>query len=118
MIANATEYEKAQDELRSLEERLRRLQQAHPVGLKGFTKAGIRKLIARLHEEMAVYEGSEEAKQPDPSDRAAASSSFANHQIVPLQTEYSSAVFFFKCRISGSALKGFPVTFFTSCDAV
>jgi hypothetical protein len=36
----------------------------HPIGPKGFTKAGIRKMIARLHEEMAVYEGSEEAKQP------------------------------------------------------
>lgn len=65
MIGNTTEYEKAQEEIRSLEERLVRLQQAHPVGSKGFTKAGIRKLIARLHEELAVYEGSAEAKQSD-----------------------------------------------------
>ena len=27
-------------------------------------KAGVRKMIARLHEELAVYEGSEEARQP------------------------------------------------------
>lgn len=66
MIVDATEYERAQDELRSLEERLARLQQAHPAGgAKGFTKAGVRKMIARLHEELAAYEGSEQAREPD-----------------------------------------------------
>ena len=65
MIANASEYAASQDELRVLEERLARLQQAHPAGAKGFTKAGVRKMIARLHEELAVYEGSEEARQPE-----------------------------------------------------
>ena len=65
MIANLTEYQKAQEEIRILEERLERLQQTHPIGSKGFTKAGIRKMIARLHEELAVYEGSEAARQPD-----------------------------------------------------
>ena len=65
MIVNTTEYEKAQEELRVLEDRLARLQQAHPAGSKGFTKAGVRKMIARLHEELAVYEGSEEARQPE-----------------------------------------------------
>jgi hypothetical protein len=63
MIGNVTEYEKAQEEIRVLEERLERLQQTHPIGSKGFTKAGIRKLIARLQEELAVYEGSEEARR-------------------------------------------------------
>jgi hypothetical protein len=63
MISNQVEYEKACAELRALEERLERLQQAHPIGAKGFTKAGIRKMIARLHEELAVFEGSEEARQ-------------------------------------------------------
>ncbi len=62
MIFNLTEYEKAQEEMRILEERLERLQQTNPIGSKGFTKAGIRKMIARLHEELAVYEGSEEAR--------------------------------------------------------
>ena len=65
MIADLTDYEKVQEEIRILEERLARLQQSHPVGSKGFTKAGIRKMIARLHEELAAYEGSEEARQPD-----------------------------------------------------
>ena len=64
MIATATEYQKAQEELHDLEARLRRLEQSHPDGSKGFTRAGIRKMIARLHEELAVYEGSEEAKLP------------------------------------------------------
>jgi hypothetical protein len=63
MISNPTEYEKAQEEIRVLEERLERLQQTHPIGSKGFTKAGIRRMIARLHEELAVYEGSAEARQ-------------------------------------------------------
>ena len=67
MIANPTEYQKAQEEIRHLEERLGRLQQTHPIGSKGFTKAGIRKMIARLHEELAVYEGSEEARQLNPN---------------------------------------------------
>ena len=62
MIFNLTEYEKAQEEMDILEERLERLQQTHPIGSKGFTKAGIRKMIARLHEELAVFEGSEEAR--------------------------------------------------------
>ena len=67
MITNPTEYQKAQEEIRHLEERLARLQQTNPIGSKGFTKAGIRKMIARLHEELAVYEGSEEARQLDSS---------------------------------------------------
>ncbi len=64
MISNKIEYEKAQEEIHILEERLERLKKTHPIGSKGFTKAGIRKMIARLHEELAVFEGSEEAKQP------------------------------------------------------
>jgi hypothetical protein len=43
VIANLMEYQKAQEELTSLEERLEQLQQSHPIGSKGFTKAGIRK---------------------------------------------------------------------------
>ena len=63
MITNATEYNRAEEELSDLQERLRRLQETHPLGAKGFTKAGIRKMIARLHEELALYEGSEEARE-------------------------------------------------------
>jgi hypothetical protein len=65
MIGNVDEYNKAEEELRSLEKRLDRLQQSHPLGRKGFTKAGVRKMIARLHEELAVFEGSQEAREPE-----------------------------------------------------
>lgn len=65
MISNTLDYEKAQEELRDLEERLAKLRQAHPIGTKGFTKAGIRKMLARLHEELALYEGGAELKRPD-----------------------------------------------------
>ena len=67
MITNAEQYQKAQEELQLLEDRLRRLQQSCPLGEKGFTKAGIRKLIARLHEELALYDGSQEIHQTDPA---------------------------------------------------
>ena len=65
MIATVAEYEKAQDELHSLERRLERLQETYPLGLKGFTKAGIRKMIARLHEEIAMFEGSQEPRESE-----------------------------------------------------
>ncbi len=66
MITNAVEYEKAEEELRDLERRLERLRQSNPIGSKGFTKAGIHKMIARIHEELAVFEGNEEARRPEP----------------------------------------------------
>lgn len=62
MIASPQEYEKAQQELADLQLRLESLQAQYPVGVKGFTKAGIRKLIARLHEDLALFEGSAEAR--------------------------------------------------------
>ncbi len=66
MIATAEEYQQVQEQLRQLEDRLSRLQQSHLLGTKGFTKAGIRKMIARLHEELAVYEGHQEVHHADP----------------------------------------------------
>jgi hypothetical protein len=65
MIATAEEFKKAQEELGRLETWLQKLQQDSPVPAKGFTKAGIRKMIARLHEELAVYEGGQELQQPN-----------------------------------------------------
>lgn len=62
MITTTTEYEKAEIELIDLQNRLAKLQTDHPIGEKGFTKACIRKLIARLNEELAVFEGSIEAR--------------------------------------------------------
>ena len=48
MISTSVEYEKVQQELQALQDRLKKLQDDHPIGEKGFTKAGIRKLIASL----------------------------------------------------------------------
>lgn len=64
MISNRTGYEKAIKELRDLEEQVAHMPQSHPIGSNGFTKAGIRKMIAHLHEELAIYEGREESRQP------------------------------------------------------
>lgn len=58
MINGMEEYDKACEELRYLEEWLARLLRDYPAPDKGLTKAGVRKMIARLHEELAVYEGS------------------------------------------------------------
>ncbi|MEX1040437.1 MAG: hypothetical protein WDZ51_07400 [Pirellulaceae bacterium] len=69
MITTTVEYEKAQAELRDLESRLAGIQAKHPIGEKGFTKAGIRKLIARLNEELALFEGSEEARSSLPDEQ-------------------------------------------------
>ena len=62
MISSAQEYEAAQGELSYLEDWLSRLQREHPTPSHGLSKAGIRKMIARLHEELALYEGSQEVK--------------------------------------------------------
>jgi len=62
MISSSQEYEAVQEELCHLEEWLSRLQREHPAPTQGLSKAGIRKMIARLHEELAFYEGSQEVK--------------------------------------------------------
>ena len=65
MIASPDEYTKAQLELNELETRLAKLNADHPPGTKGFTKAGVRKMIARLHEELAVFEASGSMAESD-----------------------------------------------------
>jgi hypothetical protein len=62
MISSAQEYDAAQDELRLLEDWLSRLQREHPAPSYGLSKAGVRKMIARLHEELAIYEGTQEVR--------------------------------------------------------
>ena len=56
MISDVNQYRKAKEELCELEEWLARLHQEHPNPAKGLTKAGLRKMIARLHEELAEYQ--------------------------------------------------------------
>ena len=57
MISTTTEYAAAQDQLTHLESWLERLRRDHPLPEKGMVRCGIRKLISRLHKEMADYEG-------------------------------------------------------------
>ena len=66
MITNAAEYEKAHSDLRILEQRIADLERDHPVGERGFTKAGVRKMIAKINEELAVFESREEARLATP----------------------------------------------------
>ena len=66
MITDANEYGKARQELDLLEARLDKLLSEHPGPAKGLTKAGVRKMIARLHEQLAVYEGSQEVATESP----------------------------------------------------
>lgn len=66
MIANSSEYRSAEEELRTMEQRLARLQRDRAVASKGFTEAGVQKMVARLRKELADYEESEETPQPNP----------------------------------------------------
>jgi hypothetical protein len=63
MIHDMNEYKKACEELGYLETWLSRLKHEHPGSEKGLTKAGIRKMIARLHEELGLFEGSLEVEK-------------------------------------------------------
>jgi hypothetical protein len=58
MITSMAEYEKAREELDHFQKWLEQLLRAHPGREKGLTKAGVRKMIARLQEEIGFYEGS------------------------------------------------------------
>jgi hypothetical protein len=63
MITTISEYEIACRQLDELEAKLEKLQSKHSGGEKGYTKAGVRKLIAKLHEELAIYEASIDSTQ-------------------------------------------------------
>ena len=67
MISNAVEYEKAHCDLRILEQRIADLEREHPIGEKGFTKAGVRKMIAKINEDLASFESREETRLAMPS---------------------------------------------------
>jgi hypothetical protein len=55
MISNPAEYHKALEDLRILEQRIAELEQEHPGDDKAFTKAGVRKMIATINEELAAF---------------------------------------------------------------
>lgn len=57
MISNETEYGRAREELAYLESWLGRLENTPPTPENGLTRAGVRKMIARIQEELGMYEG-------------------------------------------------------------
>ena len=58
MINNMAEYQKACEELDHFQKWLEKLLRSHPGRERGLTKAGVRKMIARLQEEIGYFEGS------------------------------------------------------------
>lgn len=66
VFTNAAEYEKAHSNPRILDQRIADLERDHPVGEKAFTKAGVRKMIAKINEELAVFESRAEARLATP----------------------------------------------------
>ncbi len=70
MISSQTEYQKVREELQDLTSWLSRLEEEKATARKGLTTASIRKMIARLQEELAEYEAARELRPPVPEQRA------------------------------------------------
>ena len=65
MTETPPKFEKATEELASLEQWLARLRRDHGFGDNAYAKAGVRKRIARLHEELTVHEGRRTTSRPE-----------------------------------------------------
>jgi len=57
----AGEPRQAHSDHRILEQRIADLERDRAIDQKGFTKPGVRKMIAKINEELAVFESREEA---------------------------------------------------------
>jgi hypothetical protein len=57
MISNELEYEQALEELQSLEQLLAEMRQESRPYRPDLEMLGVRRLVARLHEELGQYEG-------------------------------------------------------------
>ena len=55
MISNTAECHKAHEDLKILEQRIAALEREHPGDGKAFTKAGVRKMIAKINEELTAF---------------------------------------------------------------
>jgi hypothetical protein len=64
LISSETEYRKAREELDHLNEWLSRVERQHAAEPKGLTTASIRKMIARVQEELAEYEAASAVVPP------------------------------------------------------
>lgn len=73
MISSDSEYQKAREELEQLTAWLARLEKKEVAKRKGLTAASVRRMIARVHDEIAQYEAgllsappqSEKGTKPD-----------------------------------------------------
>ncbi len=70
MIASQTEYQKAREELEHLNRWLARLETQQGAEFEGLTAASVRKMISRVHEEIAEYEATI-PPAPPPSEKNA-----------------------------------------------
>ena len=70
MISSQTEYAKAREELQYVTHWLSRLESEKGTTRKGLTTASVRKMIARLQEELAKYEAAGACTTPDSKERS------------------------------------------------
>jgi BMFP domain-containing protein YqiC len=64
LIASQTEYLRAREELEYLNDWLSRLEDKNATPHKAITSASVRKMIARLQEELAEYEAASVSSSP------------------------------------------------------
>jgi hypothetical protein len=69
VISSQTEYQKAREELHHLTGWLSRLENEKATARKGLTTASIRRMISRLHEELAEYETADASNPPASGQR-------------------------------------------------
>ena len=64
MISSATEYQKAREEVDRLTRWLARLENKEEAQRKGLTAASIHRMLSRIHQEIAEYEGASVSTPP------------------------------------------------------
>ena len=70
MISSETEYQKAREEIEHLTAWLGRLEAKEVTERKGLTAASVRRMIARVHDEIAQYEAARASAPSDTGKRA------------------------------------------------
>ena len=64
MISSATQYQKAREEVDRLTRWLARLENKEEAQRKGLTAASIHRMLSRIHQEIAEYEGASVSTPP------------------------------------------------------
>ncbi len=70
MISSEIEYQKAREEIEHLTRWLERIETEKGTDFKGLTAASIRKMISRIHEELAEYEAANVSTLPPSEDKS------------------------------------------------